>query len=50
MVCGMMDYKRKVVGLGEAIMPTGDYEADMVTLAKIYSQCSPKHPQQATAL
>lgn len=50
MVCGMMDYKRKVVGLGEAIMPTGDYEADMVRLKAIYSSCSPKHPQQATAL
>jgi 1-acyl-sn-glycerol-3-phosphate acyltransferase len=50
MVCGMMDYRRKVVSLGEAILPTGDYEADMVRLKAIYSSCSPKHPQQATAL
>lgn len=50
MVCGMMDYKKKVVSLGRAIMPSGDYEADMAVLKAIYSACSPKHPQQATAL
>jgi hypothetical protein len=50
MVCGMMDYKRKVVGLGEAIMPTGDYAADMVRIVEYYRSCSPKYPQRATAL
>jgi 1-acyl-sn-glycerol-3-phosphate acyltransferase len=50
MVCGLMDYKRKVVGLGPAVMPTGDYEADMAVLATFYRACSPKHPQLATAL
>lgn len=48
MVCGMMDYGRKVVSLGRAIMPTGDYEADMAVLKTIYSQCTPKRPQLAT--
>lgn len=48
MVCGMMDYGRKVVGLGRAIMPTGDYEADMAVLRTIYSGCTPRHPHQAT--
>ena len=48
MVCGMMDYGRKVVSLGRAIMPTGDYEADMAVLKTIYSNCTPKHPQGAT--
>ena len=50
MVCGMMDYKRKVVALGEAIMPTGDYAADMVCIVECYRSCSPKFPQRATAL
>jgi 1-acyl-sn-glycerol-3-phosphate acyltransferase len=50
MVCGMMDYRRKVVALGPAFMPTGDYEQDMRKLASIYSACSPKYPQRATAL
>ncbi len=48
MVCGMMDYRRKVVSLGQAIMPTGDYDADMAVLKAIYQSCSPKHPQLAT--
>lgn len=48
MVCGMMDYGRKVVSLGRAIMPTGDYEADMAVLREIYSGCTPKHPRLAT--
>ena len=50
MVCGMMDYRRKVVSLGEAIMPSGDYDKDMALLAAIYSSCSPKHPELATSL
>ncbi len=46
MVCGMMDYKRKVVGLGPAIWPTGDYEADMAEIGRYYSQCTPKYPDK----
>jgi 1-acyl-sn-glycerol-3-phosphate acyltransferase len=45
MVCGMMDYKRKVVGLGPAIWPTGDYDADMVEISRYYSLCTPKYPE-----
>jgi 1-acyl-sn-glycerol-3-phosphate acyltransferase len=45
LVCGMMDYKRKVVGLGPTIWPTGDYEKDMVEVSNFYSQITPKHPQ-----
>jgi 1-acyl-sn-glycerol-3-phosphate acyltransferase len=44
MVCGMMDYARKVVGLGPAIWPTGDYEKDMLEIGRYYSQCTPKNP------
>ena len=49
-VCGLMDYRRKVVGLGPAMMPTGDYDADMLALAAYYRACTPKHPERATAL
>lgn len=49
MVCGLMDYKRKVVGLGPAIWPTGDYDADMVEISRYYSQCTPKHPEMGHA-
>ena len=47
MVLGMMDYKRKVVGLAGAIMPSGDYVKDMEQLAAFYATCTPKHPRQA---
>ena len=48
MVCGMMDYKRKVVGLGPALMPSGDYEKDMAELARFYAACTPQCPEKAT--
>ena len=48
MVLGLMDYQRKVVGLGPAIMPSGDYDGDMVEMAKFYNACTPKHPERAT--
>ncbi len=48
MVCGMMDYAKKTVGLGPAIWPSGDYDADMIKLKAYYSQCTPKHPRQGT--
>jgi 1-acyl-sn-glycerol-3-phosphate acyltransferase len=46
-VCGMMDYAKKVVGLGPAMWPTGDYEADMVRLRAFYKDCTPKYPQSS---
>ena len=50
LVCGMMDYRRKVVGLGPALMPSGDYERDMAQLAVFYRACTPKYPDRATAV
>jgi 1-acyl-sn-glycerol-3-phosphate acyltransferase len=44
MVVGMMDYGKNTGGLGAAIWPTGDYEADMVEVAKAYASVTPKHP------
>jgi len=44
MVVGFMDYARRTGGLGPAIMPTGDYQADMVRLAEIYRDVTPRHP------
>jgi 1-acyl-sn-glycerol-3-phosphate acyltransferase len=46
MVVGLMDYGRKVGGLGPAIMPTGDYKADMQQVAEIYQSATPKHPER----
>ncbi|ENZ83678.1 MULTISPECIES: lysophospholipid acyltransferase family protein [Caulobacter] len=47
-VLGMMDYRRKRVGLGPALYPTGDYEADMRRIAGFYETCTPKFPELAT--
>lgn len=49
LVCGLMDYKRKVVGLGPAIWPTGDYASDMEQVTTYYSQCTPRHPERGNA-
>ena len=49
LVCGLMDYRRKVVGLGPAIWPTGDYAKDMEQVTAYYSQCTPKHPERGNA-
>lgn len=48
-VCGLMDYRRKVVGLGPAIWPTGDYTKDMEQVASYYSSCTPKYPERVSA-
>ncbi len=46
MVVGMMDYGTKTGGLGPAIWPTGDYEADMKKVAAVYAGVVPKHPEK----
>lgn len=46
MVCGLMDYATKTGGLGPAIMPTGDYPADMRKIAEFYRSCTPRHPDK----
>jgi 1-acyl-sn-glycerol-3-phosphate acyltransferase len=46
MVVGMMDYGRKTGGLGPAIFPTGDYEADMAKVAECYASVTAKHPER----
>lgn len=47
LVCGMMDYRRKVGGLGPAFMPTGDYAADMAKIFEFYRASQPRHPERA---
>ena len=47
LVCGMMDYATKTGGLGPAIMPTGDYAADMQTIFEFYRSSTPRYPERA---
>lgn len=46
LVCGFMDYKRKTVGLGMTLWPSGDYEADLKTLFAYYATHTPKFPER----
>jgi 1-acyl-sn-glycerol-3-phosphate acyltransferase len=48
LVCGYMDYATKTGGLGPAIMPTGDYEADMRRIVGFYATKTARHPERAT--
>lgn len=43
---GYADYKRKVVGIGGQIMPSGDIEADMKVIAQFYEDITPRHPDR----
>ena len=47
MVIGMMDYGKRTGGLGAAIMPTGDYAADMKQVIEAYRDVTPRHPERA---
>lgn len=46
LVVGMMDYGTKTGGLGPAIWPSGDYEADMAKIFEVYRTVTPKHPER----
>lgn len=49
MVVGLMDYATRTGGLGPAIMPTGDYRADMEKVFAVYRTVTPKHPERGIA-
>ncbi len=43
-----LDYKRRVMGAGPIVWPSGDYDADMRVLARFYQQVTPRHPELAS--
>lgn len=49
LVVGMMDYRTKTGGLGPAIWPTGDYDADMTKIFEFYRTVTPRHPARGLA-
>ena len=42
-----VDHARMIGGIGPAIMPTGDFVADLCTIAKFYQSVMPDHPKLA---
>jgi len=45
-VFAFFDYKRKVMGIGPAIIPSGDIQADMEIIRDFYSKVHARHPGQ----
>lgn len=45
-LCGYLDYKNKVAGIGKMIMPGDDMESDMREIMKFYQEkCHAKNPE-----
>jgi 1-acyl-sn-glycerol-3-phosphate acyltransferase len=40
-----VDYQRRTGGMGDPIMPTGDFARDMRTIAEFYRRVMPDHPK-----
>jgi len=47
-VLGFLDYRRKVGGVGPAVIPTGDIEADMKVIRAFYVGIIGKNPEQSS--
>jgi len=45
-VLGYADYARRVVGIGPAIVPSGDVEADMASIREFYRGVTARFPDQ----
>ena len=46
-VCGFIDYKHKIVGIGPVFKPTGDMASDMDAIQAFYIQYSGRHQDAA---
>jgi 1-acyl-sn-glycerol-3-phosphate acyltransferase len=47
---GFLDYEKRVGGIGETIMPTGDIEADMERIRGFYADVIGKHPENLSPI
>ncbi len=45
-VMGYVDYGRKRAGLGPAVIPSGDIEADLEHFRAFYADITPRHPEK----
>jgi hypothetical protein len=46
LVCGYLDYRRKVVGLGPSFYLTGDVKQDMDQIRAFYAPINAKYPEK----
>ncbi len=49
-VMGFADYKRKTVGLGPSLIPTGDIQADMRIIREFYTDVTGRYPNQQSGI
>ena len=42
---GFLDYKKKVGGIGDTLMPSGNYDADLKKIEAFYSDKTAKYPE-----
>jgi len=49
-LCGFLDYSRKLAGLGRCFVPTGDVSTDMDLLRDFYRGIQGKHPELTTTI
>jgi len=47
-VCGYIDYERRVTGFGRVVWPTDDLEADMAVFRSFYADKQGKYPDQVS--
>ena len=45
-VLGFLDYKKKELGFGPILYPTGNYEEDWKIMEKFYRGITAKHPER----
>jgi 1-acyl-sn-glycerol-3-phosphate acyltransferase len=50
LMCALMDYKKRLGGLGPYFMPTGDYAADMRRIGEYYFSVTPKYPERRVTI
>ncbi len=44
-VCGYLDYKNKIAGMGMVLYPTGDIKADLKKIMQFYENITAKYPE-----
>lgn len=49
-VCGYLDYNKKIAGLGLSFIPTGNVKEDMDAVRKFYEGIEGKYPELASAI
>jgi 1-acyl-sn-glycerol-3-phosphate acyltransferase len=50
LVCGYLDYEKKIAGLGPSFVPTGDVGSDMDRLREFYTPIAGRYPEKESTI